>query len=254
MDIDPDKWITGRVVGQKRWADNLYSLRVDADLPPFMPGQFNKLALPMVTEKGEEMVARAYSYVNAPDERPHEFYYIGVPDGPLTTRLQQLAPGDTIYLANGAHGFLTLAEAAQKKHLWMLSTGTALGPFLSILKSGAAWERYERIVLVHAVRSAAELTYGDTLRALLAAHPRLSFVPFVSREPHAEALAGRVPLAIADGRLEARAGIAMAPEDSAVMICGNPAMVKDTEKALLARGLKRHRRHAHGNFIVENYW
>ena len=254
MDIDPNKWITGRVVGQKRWADNLFSLQVDADLPPFLPGQFNKLALPMLTDKGEELVARSYSYVNAPDERPHEFYYITVPGGPLTTRLQVLQAGDVIYLAKGAHGFLTLAEAAHKKHLWMLSTGTALGPFLSILKSGTAWERYERIVLVHAVRTAAELTYGDSVRALLAAHPQLSFIPFVSREQHEGAMAGRVPQAIADGSLEARAGIGFSPEDSAVMLCGNPSMVKDTDKALQARALKRHRRHSHGNFIVENYW
>src|SRR5207244_11500207 len=102
-----------RVVEQKRWTERLFSLRVEAALPPFHAGQFGKLALPMLTEKGEELVARAYSFVNAPAERPYEFYYISVPDGPLTARLVALQPGDNVYLSKNPSGFLTLLEAPQ---------------------------------------------------------------------------------------------------------------------------------------------
>lgn len=255
MLIDPEKWTPGKVIGQTRWTDRLFSIRVAADLPPFTAGQFTKLALPMDIGQGEELVARSYSFVNAPDQRPHEFYYILVDGGPLTARLGTLKADDLVYVYTRPAGFLILDEAPPKKHLWMLATGTGLGPFLSILKGAEPWSRFERVVLVHAVRQAEELTYGDNLRSLLEAHPRqMTFIPFVSRQQAPAALEGRVPAAITDGRLERRAGLPLAEQDSAVMICGNPAMVKDTQTALQARGLKRHRRHSHGNFFVENYW
>ena len=96
-----------------------YSLRVDAALEPFRAGQFGRLAL----EIGGEMVARPYSFVNAPHETPHEFYYIHLDQGPLTSRLTALAPGDRVFLAPRAAGFLTLAEVPEAK-IWLLSTGT----------------------------------------------------------------------------------------------------------------------------------
>ena len=173
------KWIEGRVVDQRRWTDRLYSIRVDAAVEPFQAGQFGRLAL----EIGGEMVGRPYSFVNAPHETPHEFYYIHLDDGPLTSRLVPLVSGDRIFVAPRAAGFLTLTEVPDAEHLWLLSTGTALGPFLSILKTEDPWRRFGRVVLVHAVREAAELTYRETIDALRAARPgQLMFVPFVSRE------------------------------------------------------------------------
>src|SRR5713101_2218890 len=89
------KWVEGTVVNQKRWTETLYTLQVEADVARFEAGQFAKLAL---AAEGE-MVARPYSFVNAPNERPHEFYYVTLPDGPLTQRLRKLQAGDAIYLA-----------------------------------------------------------------------------------------------------------------------------------------------------------
>lgn len=244
------KWIEGRVVDQRRWTERLFSLRIDAAVEPFRAGQFGRLGL----EIRGEMLARPYSFVNAPHETPHEFYYIHLHDGPFTSRLVTLEGGERIFLAPRAAGFLTIAEVPEANHLWLLSTGTGLGPFLSILKSGDAWRRFERVVLVHAVRQAAELSYGETITALRSAYPgQFAFVPFVSREIADFAIRGRIPDAIRDGRLERATGIAIDAR-SQVMLCGNPAMVSDTLAVLDARGLRRHRRKQPGHIHVESYW
>ena len=245
------KFVQGTVVGKRRWTERLYSLRVDAEVAPFQAGQFTKLALDI----NGEMVGRPYSFINAPGETPLEFYFIEVSGGLLTQRLAALEVGDAVWVAPQAAGFLTLAEVPDAKHLWLLSTGTGIGPFLSILKTEEPWQRFERVVLVHAVRHADELAYGETIRDLAQQHgEQFRFVPFVSREVADFALRARIPAAIADGRLEARAGIALAPESSQVMLCGNPGMLRDTSEALLVRGLKKNRRHDPGHITVESYW
>jgi ferredoxin--NADP+ reductase len=139
--------------------------------------------------------------------------------------------------------------------LWCLATGTGLGPFLSILRTPDAWAKFGRIVLVHAVRHANELAYLDVIGGIATAHSgAFVYIPMVSREAHAGALGGRIPDAIVDGRLESRAGLPLAAENSHAMLCGNPAMVDDTQLALAARGMRRHRRREPGQVTVETYW
>jgi ferredoxin--NADP+ reductase len=245
------KWIEGTVVAQRHWAGLLYSLQVEAKVKPFRAGQFTKLALAI----DGEMVGRPYSFVNAPASRPHEFYYVVLPGHPLTPRLCKLEAGDSVYLAPQAAGFLTLEEVPPGEHLWLLATGTALGPFLSILGTEAPWQRFSRVVLVHAVRNAEELSYQEQIGSLQSRYDgQFVFVPVISRELSDSALAGRIPKAIEDGRLEARVGIKLETELSRVMICGNPEMVEDTINALQQRGLKKHRRRDPGQISVENYW
>jgi len=245
------KWVEGTVVDQRRWTERLFSLRVNAEISAFEAGQFAKLALAVENE----MVARPYSFVNAPKERPHEFFYVLLPEGPLTQRLCRLEPGGTLYLAPRPAGFLVLSEVPGGVNLWLVSSGTGVGPFLSILKTETPWQRFEQVVLVHAVRHADELTYRDGIERLLGAHPRqMRFVSFVSREEKAGALPGRIPAAIEDGRLEAAAGVALSAELSQVMICGNPDMVADTTEVLKRRGMRKHRRREPGHITVENYW
>lgn len=244
------KFIEGTVVGKRHWAEGLYSLKVVAEVAPFQAGQFAKLALDI----DGEVVGRAYSFINAPGEIPLEFYFIVVPDGLLTPRLAALEPGDTVLVSHQATGFLTLSEVPDAKHLWLLSTGTGIAPFLSILKTEAPWQRFGRIVLAHAVRRADELVYGETISGFAQQHEeQFRFVPFVSREETDFALRARIPEAIADGRFEARAGVAIKPETSQVMLCGNPGMAHDTTEVLLARGLKRNRRRDPGHITVESY-
>jgi len=245
------KWVEGTVVNQRRWTQTLFSLQVEADVSAFEAGQFAKLAL---AAEGE-MVARPYSFVNAPQERPHEFYYVRLPDGPLTQRLCKLETGDAIYLAPRPAGFLVLSEIPDGENLWLISTGTGIGPFLSILKTEGPWQRFRNVVLVHAVRYAGELAYRDSLSRLLGEHgERLRVVSFVSREEKPGALHGRIPSAIEEGRLEAAAGVELSARASRVMICGNPEMVTDTQATLARRGMKKHRRREPGHITVENYW
>jgi ferredoxin/flavodoxin---NADP+ reductase len=245
------KWVAGTVAAQKRWTERLFSLKVEAEVSGFEAGQFAKLALAL----DDEMVARPYSFVNAPTERPHEFYYVTLPDGPLTRRLCTLDAGDTVYLAPRPAGFLVLSEVPDGENLWLISTGTGIGPFLSILKTETPWRRFKEVVLVHAVRHAEELTHRDSIESLAREHgERMRVVSFVSREATPGALAGRIPAAIEEGRLEAAAGVALSAKSSQVMICGNPDMVTDTSAVLARRGMKKHRRRDPGHITVENYW
>lgn len=249
------RWVKGTVVGKRLWTDRLVSLQVEAPAVTFVAGQFGRLALPAPPGSSQDMVARPYSFVNTPEASPHEFYFITVSDGPLTPRLAALAAGDCVWLMPRGGGFLAISETPAADVLWCLSTGTGLGPFLSILRTAEPWEKFARVVLVHAVRFSGDLTYGDVIADIAAAHPgRFAHIPIVSREARAGTLAGRIPGAIRDGRLEARAGLALSADNSHVMLCGNPAMVDDTQEVLAARGMRRHRRKEPGHITVETYW
>ncbi len=243
-------FVEGRIVDNRHWTEHLYSLRVEAETVPFMAGQFGKLALDVDGER----VARPYSFVNAPHERMLEFYSSIVPAGPLSPRLAALKSGGKVWVANKGSGFLVLDEVPAGKYLWLLATGTALGPFLSILKTGGPWQRFERVVLVHAVRRAKELSYRDTLQRIEKKHAdRFAMIPFVSREQTDFAVHGRIPAAIEDGSLEQRGAMPF-DDDSQVMVCGNPDMVKDSTAVLEAKGLKKNRRRTPGHITVERYW
>ncbi len=242
---------SGKVAESRRWTDELYSIRIAAEFNEFEPGQFARIGLPI----GGEKIMRPYSFVNTPEEPLHEFYYSVVPEGPLSTRLPALKAGDDILYTPKPNGYMVLSEIPAAKQLWMLATGTAVGPFLSILKGAAAWERFERLVLAYAVRHADELAYSEEITALVKkSGGRLSYAPFVSREDTDFAARGRIPAALKSGALQEKTGLAVSPEESQFMICGNPQMVKDTAAVLGEFGLERNRRRKPGNITVENYW
>lgn len=245
-----EQWQKTEVVDNYHWNARLCSLRVRAEGLAFRAGQFTRLALP----DGEQMLARAYSLVNAPGEAVAEFYFNIVPEGELSPRLHALKAGDEVYLSTTVAGFLTLAEVPPAKHLWMLATGTALGPFLSILKTPEPWQRFEKIVLVHGVRSQEELTYRDLKAIWQQLYPD-QFTPIASitRERVAGALSERIPDAIRSGALETLAGLNITPENAYGMICGSPAMVEESLAALSEKGLRKHRRREPGHISIEVY-
>jgi len=247
-------WLQGKVIEHRAWTDTLFSLR--AQLPDnaprlsFQAGQFVRIALDIEGER----IARPFSFVNPPADPVLEFYGVVVPDGPLSPRLARLRAGDALFVADNPSGFLVLSEVPPAEDLWLVSTGTGIAPFLSILRTGTPWERYRRVVLVHAVRRADELAYADLVADIERAHPgRLSYVRFVSREKAAGTLEGRVPTAIRDGRLAAAAG-AFTPERSQFLLCGNPDMLKDAAAALIEQGFRKNRRRAPGHITVESFW
>jgi ferredoxin--NADP+ reductase len=243
-------WLEGRVIENRAWTDTLFSLRIECPPLQFQAGQFVRIALDM----GEERIARPFSFVNPPGDPVLEFYGVIVPEGPLSPHLARLAAGDRLYVADNPAGWLILSEVPPAEDLWLVATGTGIAPFLSILRTEAPWQRYRRVILVHGVRHASELVYGNLIEQLMRAYPgRLSYVRFVSREEFPGALQGRIPAAVADGRLEAAAA-AISPERSQLMLCGNPDMLKDMAAALSVRGLKKHRRRSPGQITVESFW
>jgi ferredoxin/flavodoxin---NADP+ reductase len=249
--VDRHKWVEGRVLANRHWTEQLYSLQVDAPVEPFEAGQFGRLGLVI----NDEFVARSYSFVNPPQEPPLEFYSITVPGGLLSNRLAKLEPGDTVWVSRKAAGFLTLSQIQNAPNLWLLSTGTAVGPFLSLLKTEELWQQFSHVVLAHSVRTAQELTYQDVIQAICEQHPqRFTMIPLVSREEYQGAIHGRITTAIADGRMEQKTGLTITPELSQVMLCGNPDMVRDTTALLKERGLTENRRRSPGQISVERYW
>ena len=245
-------WVTGKVTKIENWTDALFSLTVHAPVHPFTAGQFTKLGL----EIDGERVQRAYSYVNAPSNPDLEFYLVTVPEGKLIPRLAALKPGDEVQLVSEAAGFFVLDEVPDCETLWMLATGTALGPYLSILQEGKDLARFKNLVLVHAVRYAADLSYLPLMLELQQRYEgKLRIQTVVSREAVPGSLTGRVPALIESGALEAATGLTMTAENSHVMLCGNPQMVRDTQQLLKeSRQMTKHLRRRPGHMTAEHYW
>jgi len=241
------RWLEGRVIENRRWTDALFSLRVEGPRLRFEAGQFVRIAV-------EERVARPFSFVNPPQDPVLEFYGIVVPEGPLSPRLMALRAGECLLVAPNPAGFLVLSEVPDADTLWLVSTGTGIAPFLSLLRTEMPWRRFRNVVLVHAVRHARELVYRELIGQIQRLHEKIfHYLTFVSRESAPGSLAGRIPAAIRDGRLETAAGLPL-DERSHVMLCGNPDMLKDASSALAERGLRKHRRRSPGHITVESFW
>ncbi len=242
-------WLTGKIVEKKCWNDRLYTLRIECDFDTFESGQFVRVALDIDGER----VARPYSLVNKPDDDFLEIYFNIVDEGPLSPRLAELEVGDEIFVTDRANGFLTVSEVPQCRHLWMLATGTGVGPFLSILKNRDAWQRFEKIVLVYSVRDISELAYQQQVADIQQQWPqKFSFVPLVTREKVEGMLNQRITDSIEDDSLEQTTGVVI-DEDSHVMMCGNSEMIADVTEVLAKRGLRKHRRREPGHITTEKY-
>lgn len=242
-------WIPAQVLENRHWNQDLFSLKLRADIEPFTAGQFTKLGL----EMDGKVIQRAYSFVNGPNS-DIEIYATRVADGLLSPKLHQLKPGDQILINATASGYFTLDEVPEGEHLWLLSSGTAIGALLSVLTSPDIWQRFRKIVLVHAVRFSSDLNYQAEIKQIQKQHPdQLIVQPFVSREPAPNTLTGRIPHALDDGLLERSVGLTIS-QQSQFMLCGNPDMVRDTREALERKGLKKNLRREPGHITMENYW
>jgi ferredoxin--NADP+ reductase len=242
----------------RSWAPHLFSLRTSRHRGfRFTPGQFARLGL--AREDGS-VVWRAYSIASAAYDEHLEFFSVVVPGGEFTGRLAALRCGDRLLVDKTSYGYLTADRLAGGADLWMLSSGTGLAPFLSILRDPAVWAGYENLILVHSVRRTGELAYREEIAALPpaelvdGARARLRYLPVVTRERVADALPARIPQLIEDGRLEAAAGVPLDLERSRIMVCGNPEMTDDLRRLLAGRGFRVSRRASPGHMAFENYW
>ncbi|MBA3987666.1 MAG: ferredoxin--NADP(+) reductase [Idiomarina sp.] len=247
-------WMPVQVVSVHHWHDGLFSLQLSHPDFHFKAGQFARVAL---RDSQGEPLPRAYSMVNAPGSQVLEFVIAKVADGALSPRLSALQPGQEILLNSHPSGFFSLDHVPEGDTLWMVATGTGIGPYLSILQQDDVWQRFKRVHLVHGVRYRKDLCYRELMRAFGEAKgAQFSYLPVVSREPESPnelGLHGRIPALIESGALEAAAQSEFNLH-SQVMLCGNPAMIKDARSALESKGLRKHLRRSPGQITMEQYW
>jgi ferredoxin--NADP+ reductase len=220
--------------------------------PPFEPGQYATLGLPADVPGG--LQKRVYSIASAPGQRWLEFYIQLVKPGDFTRRLWTLHEGDRLHLSEKVEGGFTLQRAPAGADLVLLSTGTGLAPYMSMVRAYAGKERWRRAAVVHGARRASDLGYRDELLALVQRDPSLSYVPVVSRDPDWDGLAGRVQQLLQPGEFERRAGFPLDPQRCHVFLCGNPAMIDDMDAALTALGFTAPKGDAPGNLHFERWW
>lgn len=244
-----------RVLTVHHWTDRLFSfVCTRAASLRFESGQFAMIGL-MVDGKP---LLRAYSMASASYEEHLEFLSIKVANGPLTSRLQHLRPGDKVLIGRKPTGTLLLSSLRPARNLYFFATGTGLAPFLSLVRDPAAYDLCERLVLVHGCREAAELAYHDMLADQLSKHEligelvreKLVYYPTVTRERFRNT--GRVTHLIETGKLTEDLGLApLDPAHDRAMICGSEAMLADVKALLLARGFAEGHSGVQGDFVYE---
>jgi len=221
----------------------------------FSNGHFTMIGLR--GDNGKPLL-RAYSIASANYEEHLEFLSIKVPDGPLTSKLQHIQVGDTIVVGRKPTGTLLIDYLLPGKNLYLLSTGTGLAPFMSVIRDPETYERFEKVILVHGVRQVNELAYEDYISRELPAHEflgetvsaQLLYYPTVTREPFRHQ--GRITDLIENGKLFADLGLpALNPETDRVMICGSSAMLRDLKRMCEERGLVEGNTSTPGAFVIE---
>lgn len=257
-DVRNEKWTLEHVLEVRHWTSSMLSFRTTRYRGfRFTPGHYARLG---VDDGAGGTVWRPYSIVSASYDEYLEFLAILVPGGPFSATLARLEAGDLVQVDKSCFGFLTVDQLAPGRDLWLLASGTGLGPMLSILREPAVWRDFERLIVVHSVRQAAELAYRDEIARLpdetwlSEGGARLVYLPVVTREPGAAELAERLPQLLADGRLEAAAGCPLQVETARAMVCGNPEMAAAMRKLLAQRGFSTTRRGIRGQMAFENYW
>ncbi|CAN5225404.1 ferredoxin--NADP reductase [soil metagenome] len=244
------KWV-------RHWNEHLFSFAIERPASfRFRSGEFVMIGL----DDGAKPLMRAYSIASPAYGEELEFLSIKVADGPLTSRLQKVQPGDQVYLGRKPVGTLVCDALLPGSRLFLLSTGTGLAPFLSLLRDPDVYERFSQIVLVHSVRRVSDLAYYDELTAQLADDPLVAdqaaaqfhYIPTVTREPFRTSK--RIDGLIADGTLfEAplTGPHKLDPATDRVMLCGSNAMIHDFAKLLEAEGFTEGANAHPGDFVIE---
>ena len=244
-----------RVTEVHHWNDTLFSFKSTRDKSfRYKNGHFTMIGL----EHDGRPLLRAYSIVSANYEEELEFFSIKVPDGPLTSKLQHLNVGDEIYVNSKPTGTLTVDNLLPGKRLYMLSTGTGLAPFLSIIRDPEVYEQYDKVILTHGVRTVNELAYRELITEHLRKHEyfgeevseKLIYYPTVTREKYATQ--GRLTDLMTSGALFKSVGQPpLNPDEDRVMLCGSPSMLKDCVTILDDLGFTETRGQNLGSYVIE---
>ena len=246
---------TETVTDVRHWTDSLFSFRTTRDPAfRFLSGQFTMIGL----EVDGRPLLRAYSMASANYDEELEFFSIKAPEGPLTSRLQHLRPGDQVLIGKKPVGTLVQDSLLPGRTLYLLGTGTGLAPFASIIRDPDIYERFEHIVLGHGCRHVAELAYGEELVAALAANeyigelvgPKLRYYPTATREPFRTN--GRITDLIESGKMAGDLALPpFGPVDDRVMLCGSPAFLDDMVALLERLGFQEGSHSAPGQYVIE---
>ncbi|MFC0687430.1 ferredoxin--NADP reductase [Novosphingobium clariflavum] len=246
------------VLSVHHWNDHLFSFKITRPATfRFRSGEFIMIGLP--GDNGKPLL-RAYSIASPAYAEELEFLSIKVPDGPLTSRLQQIKPGDQIYLGRKPVGTLVADALRPGKRLFLFSTGTGLAPFLSLARDPDIYERFEQILLVHSVRRVSDLAFRTELESQLADDPLIAdealvqfhYLPTVTREEFPTQ--GRIGTLIEDGSLfipQLRGPAKLDPEHDRIMLCGSMAMIREFEHSLEAQGFEEGSNNKPGDFVIE---
>ncbi|MDB5701257.1 MAG: ferredoxin--NADP reductase [Sphingomonadales bacterium] len=245
------------VLWVKHWNAHLFSFAIAR--PPsfrFRSGEFVMIGLP---GDGRPLL-RAYSIASPAYSDELEFLSIKVEDGPLTSRLKEIQPGDHLFLGRKPTGTLVADALLPGSRLFLLSTGTGLAPFLSIVRDPEIYDRFSQIILVHSVRIVSDLAYREELSDLLASDPlvdeqaqvQLDYIPTVTREDFV--LQDRITTLIETGRLvhgRLPGATELSPETDRFMMCGSMAMIRDTATMLDERGFIEGSNAKPGTYVIE---
>ncbi len=239
----------------KHWSDKLFSFTTTrSESFRFKNGHFTMIGLEV---EGKPLM-RAYSMASANYEEELEFLSIKVPDGALTSRLKDIQPGDEVLVSSKPTGTLVQEQLLPGKHLYLLSTGTGLAPFMSIIKDPEVYESFEKVILVHGVRFKKELAYADYISSELPQNEyfgemvqdKLLYYPTVTREPFIHE--GRITKHLEEGSLYRDLGLPpFSIEDDRFMICGSMAMLDDTTAWLDNNGYTETRKDVIGQYVIE---
>ena len=243
------------VTSVHHWNDTLFSFTTTRNQGlRFKNGHFTMIGL----EVEDKPLLRAYSIASANYEEEMEFFSIKVQDGPLTSKLQKLTVGDEILVGTKPVGTLITDNLLPGKNLYLLSTGTGLAPFMSIIKDLDVYEQYDKVVLTHGVRYVSELAYQDRIEQELPnneyfgdiVRDKLIYYPTVTRETYRNT--GRLTDLIRSGKLTADIGLAdLDPENDRFMLCGSPAMLDELTSMLDELGFKEARAGQAGHYVIE---
>ena len=244
-----------KVLTVHHWTDRLFSFTTTRSQSlRFSNGHFTMIGLRV---NGKPLL-RAYSIVSPNYEETLEFLSIKVPDGPLTSRLQHIQPGDSIIVGHKPTGTLLIDYLLPGKRLYLFGTGTGLAPFMSIIRDPDTYEKFDQVILVHGCRLVSELAYRDYITQELPRHEflgelvssQLRYYPTVTREPFPTQ--GRIPELIESGRMARDLGLPdLHPQLDRVMLCGSPEMLKSIKEVLEKRGFKEGNTTTPGDFVVE---
>ena len=240
----------------KHWTDRLFSFRVTRPRSlRFRSGEFVMIGL--LDERGKPLL-RAYSIASPSWDEELEFYSIKVPDGPLTSRLQHIQPGDEIILRPKPVGTLVLDALLPGKRLWLFATGTGIAPFASIIRDPETFERYDEVILMHTCREAAELEYGRELVESLPDDPligefvagKLKYYPTTTKDESPRM--GRITDNLTSGKVFEDLGEPpISPEADRAMVCGSLGFNVDMKKILEAWGLREGANSEPAEYVVE---